>query len=349
MPANGTGKGDESAPDPLVEEQDEIALDMRVNDSSIPIFDAAIESDTVSLALLAHAYEEMEKSEDEFTKRVNAKYIPDLTAALHRNLGPVEDASFFPVYGGAAAILKDNNLYVSYDPLSPVLTKKVEELFWELETISNEMQTTLEGEEHKVISDKLYALACHLLSTLDAKTSDPKLEIENRFLFAEEEFLRIKMTYATTALRDAQVRYLRGVLIGTGFLWISLLILVLVLNGLTGDGRSSVWELVASTAFFGTVGADVSVLSRITFGKLHVDYIAGNSMLRLLGAFRPVIGAILGVALFALIYGSILPLEYPGVVLERLFFFGGVAFLAGFSERWAQDMLGSAGNRLKIT
>jgi hypothetical protein len=48
----------------------------------------------------------------------------------------------------------------------------------------------------------------------------------------------------------------------------------------------------------GAVGAVVSVMSRMTFGKLSLDYEAGRWMLIVLGVFRPAIGMVFGVALW---------------------------------------------------
>ena len=47
-------------------------------------------------------------------------------------------------------------------------------------------------------------------------------------------------------------------------------------------------------------------------------------------------GAVFGVALYALVIGGLLPLDTDPQVAH---FFGGLSFLAGFSERWAQDTI----------
>jgi hypothetical protein len=58
----------------------------------------------------------------------------------------------------------------------------------------------------------------------------------------------------------------------------------------------------------------------------------------LAGGFRPIIGAALGAALFILISGGLVPLGSANGS-NGVFFFAGLAFLAGFSERWAQDTI----------
>lgn len=89
----------------------------------------------------------------------------------------------------------------------------------------------------------------------------------------------------------------------------------------------------------GGVGALISVMTRVSSGELNVSHTASRSLTFLAGMFRPVIGAVFGVALYVLLRGSLLPfVEVPGGEAEA-FFFAGVGFLAGFSERWAQDQI----------
>ena len=88
----------------------------------------------------------------------------------------------------------------------------------------------------------------------------------------------------------------------------------------------------------GAIGATVSVMIRITRGqKLDVDSTQGLAMTMLTGAFRPVVGAVLGAALYVLLLASLLPLEIPQESAE--YFFAAIGFLGGFSERWAQDTI----------
>jgi hypothetical protein len=88
----------------------------------------------------------------------------------------------------------------------------------------------------------------------------------------------------------------------------------------------------------GAIGATVSVMIRITRGqKFDVDSTQGPAMTLLSGAFRPVVGAILGAALYVLLLAGLLHLEIP--LESKGYFFAAVGFLGGFSERWAQDTI----------
>jgi hypothetical protein len=95
----------------------------------------------------------------------------------------------------------------------------------------------------------------------------------------------------------------------------------------------------AGALIAGAFGASVSVLSRMTRGRLTVDPEAGKGMLWFLGIVRPLVGAVLAVALYFGIAAGVVPLRVPVDESANLAFYVTVGFLAGFSERYAQDML----------
>jgi hypothetical protein len=89
------------------------------------------------------------------------------------------------------------------------------------------------------------------------------------------------------------------------------------------------------------VGAVISVLIRISRGqRLDVDTTQEPLMTCLVGSSRTVIGGALGVALYVLLKADLVPLEIPAASNPAApYFFTAIAFLAGFSERWAQDTI----------
>lgn len=86
-------------------------------------------------------------------------------------------------------------------------------------------------------------------------------------------------------------------------------------------------------------------LQRMTSGSLRLDVNAGAGMLFRFGALRPAIGAILGMAVFVFFAGGLLP-AVSVTPSQELAFYAAVGFLAGFNERFAQDMIASSGHRL---
>jgi hypothetical protein len=89
----------------------------------------------------------------------------------------------------------------------------------------------------------------------------------------------------------------------------------------------------------GALGAFVSVLSRMSSpAKFELDPEVGRRAILYLGAYRPLVGAIFGLALYFLLKSSLLQVQ-PNK--EFATFVVG-AFLGGFSERFVKVMLSSA-------
>ena len=74
---------------------------------------------------------------------------------------------------------------------------------------------------------------------------------------------------------------------------------------------------------------------RMSSNRFRVDYEVGRVTIRRLGSFRPVIGRVFGLALYFL-FRSKIPqtIRRAGRRTTAFFFFGILAFLAGFNERW---------------
>lgn len=108
-----------------------------------------------------------------------------------------------------------------------------------------------------------------------------------------------------------------------------------------GEAEDTIWFGAIAG---GAIGALLSVLERLTRGALTVAFESGG--LAMSGVSRPVVGALSGLALFALVEGGIVPLDVPSSTTDRGFFFAGVAFLAGFTERLAKDVFGNAASSL---
>jgi hypothetical protein len=88
----------------------------------------------------------------------------------------------------------------------------------------------------------------------------------------------------------------------------------------------------------GTAGAIISVLVRMSMGSFKAPIDTARTNVRILGAIRPMIGATFAVIIVFGLIGQLLGLQV--VDAEHKFFAYVVfAFLAGFSERWAQNLL----------
>jgi len=142
--------------------------------------------------------------------------------------------------------------------------------------------------------------------------------------------------------RTVRSAYFRG--IGYGMIVVILLSVILyVFRRTLNVPIPLLWSAVA-----GALGALTSVLSSATFGRIVLDRTQGGTWNSYLGAFRPIIGALFGLAFFALINAGFLPIRIPSGGGE-IALYASVAFLAGFSHRWAQDTLKSAEGRISAS
>ena len=141
--------------------------------------------------------------------------------------------------------------------------------------------------------------------------------------------------YDRSAQRQAQIEYFHGMAVG-------LLALATVLVALaTAPGLHVDSVALLYTPLAAGLGAFVSVLARMTRGQLLLSYESGRTIMRLLGLIRPLLGGIFGAAVYVLIKGGLVTFDPPADKSELLFYVG-IAFIAGFSERFAQDMVARA-------
>jgi hypothetical protein len=141
--------------------------------------------------------------------------------------------------------------------------------------------------------------------------------------------------YDRSAQRQAQIEYFMGMTAGL------LLILGVLFAIATTTGGELGQNPLLYTPLAAGLGAFVSVLARMTRGQLLLSYESGKSIMRLLGLIRPLLGALFGAAVYVLLAGGLVTIEAPKPDAE-LFFYIGIAFISGFSERFAQDMVARA-------
>lgn len=153
---------------------------------------------------------------------------------------------------------------------------------------------------------------------------------------------QIEEFYDRAGKKVARMRYLGGMVIG-------LFVLAGVGAGVAGlvalfgtlDLASDSTRTFFACFGAGAVGAIMSVMTRMRQADgFSLDYEVGRLQCIVLGGFRPLVGAVFGtVAYFALQSGFI---DINPTKGDELFYFALVAFLAGFSERFAQVILGGA-------
>jgi hypothetical protein len=88
----------------------------------------------------------------------------------------------------------------------------------------------------------------------------------------------------------------------------------------------------------GAVGAFVSVLQRMTREKFTVHYDLGKRTVYMLGSYRPVLGAVFGVFTYLVLASNLLGTQ-PTNADNPLYYYGSLAFVAGFSERFTRVLV----------
>ena len=206
----------------------------------------------------------------------------------------------------------------------------------------------LTGRTRHILVQTAFTLIVYLLNTIDCPSEfRQQKDYKDRCAAAVQSVARdlrqIEQFTRTAAQRSALWYYLWGLPAGAVF-GVALVIAVFESDTVYTLANP---RLVAAYLASGAVGAIISVMVRVNRGTtLEVDFNRGRAVTILAGGFRPVIGAVFGGVLYVLVVGGILPLQVTQVSnlavppdLRAAFFFLGLSFLAGFSERWAQDTI----------
>jgi hypothetical protein len=189
------------------------------------------------------------------------------------------------------------------------------------------------GPKHrKICMRRIFAIITSLLGTLDNRAhkrngAEPVGLTEREARQLDSEFEDARCYYEDHAERRVQLRYLLGMGLGVGAAF-ALFVIV---------GEAGTEEPLMVSLFAGALGALISVLMRLTKGRLDVERETSTPVAVLLGLVRPLIGAVFGALVYVLVEGGLLTLGVqPPRGADPLLSYAGLGFLAGFSERIAQ-------------
>ena len=149
----------------------------------------------------------------------------------------------------------------------------------------------------------------------------------------------IELKYLIT---DARLKHFAGAAMSMSLIGIAVIVgalLSLEINVFAELGRSFALVLI-----FGAAGAFLSVVQRMSGNTLDVRYDLGATYTRLLGAFRPLIGAFAGVLVWLLVQAKILANPTTSD-----FFLAAIAFALGIAERSLGDVVTESGIMAKLT
>jgi hypothetical protein len=225
-------------------------------------------------------------------------------------------------------------------------TAQVADLLHECDLLAIRVGEVLRGTPERIAMRWLLGVQEHLLGFIERTRSPRDEKAETSIVkLQHDQLVAIERYYHRAACKTGRLVYVTGMLLG--------ILPVLLLGALIGFllWVAGVWgeeaELVVLCLGAGTLGALVSAISRMgksEKGKFNIDFELGRPILRRLGFFKPLLGAIVGVALLFLLASGIAEVTVSGD--RKLYYYGFAAFLAGFSERFVNVMFGEAERRL---
>ena len=244
----------------------------------------------------------------------------------------------------AAAVLTDYPKFFTEYKLGGKPT--LESLLIKIDYLAIEADRLLKGRDLEKCTTMIYSVAKKTLRLLDSEVDCENSKTVRKTVDLIEEQLQIATQYHERAARlRAQLDYFLGTLMGIAILVLFVIVLAFL------NTRVEVMEF-ASSSFYnillcGGIGAMVSVMSRMSAKKCILDYEAQSITIRLLGIFRPILGGVFAIILYALLESNLITSSFiPSGPNEKALFYLIVGFLAGFSERLVPDMLDIAGNKL---
>jgi hypothetical protein len=225
------------------------------------------------------------------------------------------------------------------------VTKKSEpiaELLHECDVLGIRVREVLRGTSQRIAMQWLYSVQEHSLGFIERSDRRDHHD-EHRFVKAQRtELARIEKYYLRTGAKAGRIVYVSGMVAAATAIVVACSVISIMLPATSGLFRPPVEYLVLCTGA-GAVGALVSVLSRMSGGddRFSVDFEVGRPLLRRLGLYKPFVGAVFGVATYFLLAGGLLQAT-EATPSKRLYFYGIIAFLAGFSERFTGVIFGNA-------
>ena len=302
----------------------------------IPSYDALLEQNLVTVREVADAVMWGAKAPNDQERQVFRRYYDLFVERLRR-----EDPGFAHVEfeSGSGVFLHGDVLQLLRSVGSRDMTpSRIDALIFKIDRLAASAREFTNGKQLRNCLSMAFDIAAWCFTVIeDLRTQgqDGSGRFDERLAFLEAEATRVQEYYERSAQRQAQVRYANGMLIGAAAIY-AIALIVLVATAwidVASDIRLLLIVIVA-----GCTGAAVSVMQRMTRATLKIDYTMGDTV-RTLGVFRPLIGAIFALAVFFILRAHLIPHLVVPTDDTSIFFFSAVAFVTGFSERLAQDML----------
>ena len=216
---------------------------------------------------------------------------------------------------------------------------KLMALLYRCESLAVKVHEVLRDTSQRLAAQSLFTVVSFLLGFAETDRAHNDRAVSEVDRNTRKELTRIEAYYHKAAARSGQIVYVAGMLLG--MIPVALLIvLALVLRLADSHNLAARQGLICFAA--GAVGALMSVMARMNSGRVRVDWEFGKDTLRTLGALRPFVGGIFGLITFFALKSGVVALDITDAN-KSTYFYVLFAFAAGFSERFAQDMLLGSG------
>jgi hypothetical protein len=290
-------------------------------------------------------------------RRAEAAHLEErLRRAFVRQNGKIVNEYYCPYAVGAAAMTEATDeefreLQIPARALHTVINTSSDRLLSmesRCDTLVNDAvtvfgQSARSWGQMRYATDSAYYAMATVLYAADALADPAQSSAERRaaVLAAARKVQLTTERVQTLLQRHARFSYFVGVLCGSA----------LALLACAGFGllASAYWSNVLNTpsvvaaTSFGALGAMTSVFQRISSGQLVLDYTAPRGQRLLLGGLRPFIGAMFGAVVhFGFVAGFVSGQVDQGTA-AAIGLSAVAGFGAGFSERFATDMIERAG------
>lgn len=205
------------------------------------------------------------------------------------------------------------------------------------------------GRDLAGIGEMLYSVLTHVMAAASGLQDEGagRQERDDMMRAVRSEWTSVRATVEGMIQRQARFEYFQGVGLGA-----VLIVPLLVLGGWLAarHGGNHFSDPVAFTAALigGAAGAVISVTQRMTTKTLVIDFTARKNQKIALGALRPLVGAVLAAVVCFAVMGGLLAVETRSGAgpAGALAFYAVAGFAAGFSERFATDVLEGATAKL---
>lgn len=218
---------------------------------------------------------------------------------------------------------------------------KLMRLLYECETLAVKVQEVLRDTSRRLAIQSLFNVISFVLAFAETPNASDEKAVAEISRTTRASLKEINAYYCHAAERSGQITYVGGMLYGMVIpLLISIAGWIVVGVGHHDHNSETTNAIGIGLLCFsaGAVGALVSVMSRLSSGKVRVDWEFGKDTLRTLGSLRPFVGAVFGLITYLALKSGVIGIDIANKAGSS-YYFVVFSFAAGFSERFAQDML----------